>query len=187
MNLIKCSRCEKSKNILEFHINTSNKTGYQSYCKLCNKEIQRLYYINNRTSALERKLKYRSTKEYKLKSRLYELNVYSKVRIINGKTFNVKFGGVLRDMVRRCLNHKGCKKTTPTFEILGYDTYKLKQRLECQLKEGMSWDNYGEWHIDHKKPICKFDKGSKISTINSLSNLQPLWASENLSKGCKFF
>ena len=50
----------------------------------------------------------------------------------------------------------------------------------------MSWDNYGEWHIDHKKPISKFKDGISISTINALSNLQPLWAKDNLSKGNKF-
>lgn len=184
---MKCLKCKNDKDILEFHINKSSKSGYQSFCKTCNKEAQRLYYINNKKAILDRKLKYRSTDEYKLKNRLYELNVYSKVRKIKGKTFNTKFGGVLRDFVRRCLNYKGAKKEISTFDLLGYDTYKLKQRIECQFKEGMGWDNYGEWHIDHKKQICKFDKEAKISTINSLSNLQPLWANENLSKGGKFF
>ena len=182
-----CLRCNNDKDTLEFHVNKSSKSGYQSFCKICNKEVQRLYYINNRKSVLDIKMKYRSTDEYKSKSRIYELDVYSKIRKRKGKTFNTKFGGVLRDFVKRCLNYKGTKKETSTFKLLGYDTYKLKQRLECQFKEGMSWDNYGDWHIDHKKPICKFDKESKISTINSLSNLQPLWASENLSKGGKFF
>lgn len=50
----------------------------------------------------------------------------------------------------------------------------------------MTWENYGKWHIDHKKPISKFDKNVKISTINGLCNLQPLCASDNLTKGCKF-
>ena len=91
---------------------------------------------------------------------------------------------VLRDMVRRCLHGK--KKETNTFKLLGYDTLKLKQRIEIQFKDGMNWDNYGEWHIDHKKPISKFDKETSISIINALSNLQPLWAKDNLSKGNKF-
>jgi outer membrane receptor for monomeric catechols len=87
-------------------------------------------------------------------------------------------------MVRRCLN--GSKKETNTFKLLGYDTIKLKQRIEIQFKNGMSWDNYGKWHIDHKKPISKFKEGTNINIINALSNLQPLWAKENLSKGNKF-
>lgn len=39
----------------------------------------------------------------------------------------------------------------------------------------MSWDNYGEWHIDHIKPLTKFDKDTPIHIVNALSNLQPLW------------
>ncbi len=73
-----------------------------------------------------------------------------------------------------------------TFKLLGYDTYKLKQRIECQFKPGMSWKNYGTWHIDHKKPISKFDEKTSINMINMLCNLQPLWKEENLRKSNKF-
>jgi hypothetical protein len=40
----------------------------------------------------------------------------------------------------------------------------------------MTWDNYGEWHIDHIKPVSSFDKDTPQSIVNALSNLQPLWA-----------
>ena len=51
--------------------------------------------------------------------------------------------------------------------------------------DGMSWDNWGEWHIDHIKPVSSFDKNTPISLVNSLDNLQPLWAKDNLSKSNK--
>ncbi len=89
-------------------------------------------------------------------------------------------------MVRRCLKYTGTKKTIKTFDMLGYNTKKLKERIECQFKDGMSWDNHGEWHIYHKKPITKFDKSTDLRIINCLSNLQPLWKTENLSKGNRF-
>ena len=54
------------------------------------------------------------------------------------------------------------------------------------FKEGMCWENHGSWHIDHKKPISKFKEGTSPKIVNSLCNLQPLWAEENLSKGNKF-
>lgn len=47
-------------------------------------------------------------------------------------------------------------------------------------------DNYGEWHIDHKKPLSKFDKTEKSNIVNALSNLQPLWAIDNLKKSNKY-
>lgn len=52
----------------------------------------------------------------------------------------------------------------------------------------MNWSNRGEWHLDHKKPVSRFIKQgiTDPSIINALSNLQPLWAHENLSKGNKF-
>lgn len=73
-------------------------------------------------------------------------------------------------------------------EIVGYSRLDLKKRIECQFKEGMSWENRSEWHIDHKKPISRFiSQGvTDPKIINALSNLQPLWAHENLSKGSSF-
>ena len=52
----------------------------------------------------------------------------------------------------------------------------------------MSWDNYGDWHIDHIRPCCSFDL-SKIEEQEKCfhySNLQPLWAEENMTKGGKY-
>jgi len=49
----------------------------------------------------------------------------------------------------------------------------------------MCWDNYGDWHIDHIIPVSYFDENTPVSVINALSNLQPLWKLDNLSKGKK--
>lgn len=58
--------------------------------------------------------------------------------------------------------------------------------MESLFEDGMSWDNHGEWHIDHIKPVSLFNPKEKASVVNSLKNLQPLWAHENLSKGNKY-
>ncbi len=69
-----------------------------------------------------------------------------------------------------------------------YTAEQLKQRIEFNFRDGMSWDNWGEWHIDHTKPIKRFlEQGiTDVAVINALCNLRPLWAKENLSKGAKF-
>jgi hypothetical protein len=82
---------------------------------------------------------------------------------------------------------QGFKKTKiNTFVEFGYTPKQLIQRIECQFKEGMSWNNRSEWHIDHRKPISKFDEGTSPKIINILSNLRPIWKHENLSKSNKF-
>ena len=75
-------------------------------------------------------------------------------------------------------------------DLVGYTLEQLQQRLECQFKDGMSWDNYGEWHIDHKKPQSLFSFNSvedrAFRDCWSLANLQPLEKFLNWSKGNKY-
>jgi hypothetical protein len=46
----------------------------------------------------------------------------------------------------------------------------------------MSWENYGEWHIDHIKMVSEFDKDTPVDIVNSLKNVRPLWAEHNCSR-----
>jgi hypothetical protein len=68
--------------------------------------------------------------------------------------------------------------------LLGCSVDQLKQHLELQFKPRMSWSNYGKWHIDHIKPCAKFNlsKASEQRRCFHYTNLQPLWAKENLQK-----
>jgi hypothetical protein len=179
-----CSKCKIDKDSSDFYKKNNSKTGFQINCKSCAKKIIKDFYHKNIDKEIERKKKYRSTESYKINNKKYESEYKNKRKIKRKENIKIRLGSVLRDMIQRCL--KGEKKETRTFKLLGYDTVKLKQRIECQFSEGMSWSNYGQWHIDHKKPISKFKDGSNISVINALSNLQPLWAKDNLSKGNKF-
>lgn len=72
-------------------------------------------------------------------------------------------------------------------ELIGYTQDEFISHIESQFVEGMSWDNRSQWHVDHIKPVSVFIKeGVKdIKIINALSNLQPLWAKDNQSKGAK--
>ena len=70
--------------------------------------------------------------------------------------------------------------------MLGYTPRELKEHLEKQFVDGMSWDNHGrgkeKWNIDHIRPINTFPIGTPISEINALSNLRPLWSRDNLRR-----
>lgn len=75
------------------------------------------------------------------------------------------------------------------FSKLKYTPSELVLHLESQFKDGMSWDNYGsKWHVDHIKPCSLFDHADPMQFDEcwALSNLQPLWASENIKKGAKY-
>ena len=106
----------------------------------------------------------------------------------NDPSFRLKCN--TRTAVWTCLKERNVAKYRSTFETLGYTLEELMRHLENQFVEGMTWDNYGEWHVDHKKPMALFeftsvdDEGFKECW--SLGNLQPLWGEENLSKGTRY-
>lgn len=89
-----------------------------------------------------------------------------------------------RKMIRRVLDITGKRKARKTTDILGYTKQDLEAHISAQFKDGMSWKNYGEWHIDHIIPVSELVKCGVTdpAKINALSNLQPLWAKENLEK-----
>lgn len=74
---------------------------------------------------------------------------------------------------------------------LGCTIEQLKSHLESQFQSGMNWENWGikGWHIDHIKPLSKFDLTDRKQFLEAVhyTNLQPLWANENLSKSDTFF
>lgn len=82
------------------------------------------------------------------------------------------------------------KNQKSTFDVLDYTVDELKTHLESQFKTGMTWDNYGKWEIDHKKPDSLFKYTSiyddEFKQCWALNNLQPLWKAENASKGNKY-
>jgi len=63
-----------------------------------------------------------------------------------------------------------------TIEQLGYSAEQLKIHMQNLFTIGMSWENHGEWHIDHIKPVTSFDKMTPANIVCALTNLQPLWA-----------
>jgi regulator of replication initiation timing len=97
------------------------------------------------------------------------------------------FQGFVRDTLSRVERLSGKKKVgfKGVELILGYDQKEFKDHIESLWQDGMHWGNRSEWHIDHIKPVSLFIKEgvTDISKINALSNLQPLWAADNLRKG----
>jgi hypothetical protein len=72
-----------------------------------------------------------------------------------------------------------------SFALVGCTVTHLRTRIESLWAEGMNWDNYGKWHIDHIRPVTSFDLSdcSQAAECFNWKNLQPLWARDNLIKG----
>ena len=103
---------------------------------------------------------------------------------------NYKFRILLRNRVRAVLNEQFIKdRKNKTLDLIGCDLNFLKEHIEKQFKSGMSWNNWSKygWHLDHIKPCASFNltKDEEQKKCFNFTNLQPLWATENLKKSNK--
>lgn len=160
-----------------------------------NKNYNSEYYIKNKE-----KIKF-NTKDYKLKNedsiKLTNKKYYDENKVIiltkmnetylnrDKKLFNEIRRKYYKEKIvimawRRILKSSLIRlvktKEAHTIDLLGYSALELKQHLESLFTEGMSWDNYGEWHVDHIKCVYEFNDDTHPSIVNALSNLRPLWA-----------
>ena len=134
----------------------------------------------NKNNYVKNKEKYRKTQKNWVE------NNKEKYRQIQKNFYYKNLPNIIcRRILKRTINYLKSQKNGKTIEILGYTPVELKENLEKKFLNGMSWENHGEWHVDHIKPISSFPKDTHPSVINSLNNLQPLWAKDNLSKGSK--
>jgi hypothetical protein len=89
----------------------------------------------------------------------------------------------LRDRIRLYLI--GETKSKRTMDIVGVDKVEFKLYIQNKFTEGMSWENYGKWHLDHIIPLCQAKDNNEALLLNHYTNLQPLWAEDNLRKNRK--
>lgn len=94
-----------------------------------------------------------------------------------------------RTAIYQVLKESNVEKNGHYFDILKYTPEELINHLEKQFKDGMTWDNYGDWHVDHIRPISVYDikeiGDEEFMNCWSLSNLQPMWGEENIRKSNK--
>jgi hypothetical protein len=86
------------------------------------------------------------------------------------------------------LKRSDTQKTDSTIQLAGCTIQQLKSFLEAEFEEGMTWDNYGEWHVDHIRPCASFnlEDPEEQKKCFHWTNLQPLWARDNIRKGDKW-
>lgn len=161
------------------------------------KELGKLYYKNNKKDVkIRRLLWYKKNKEKVLEdNRIWYLNNKKKAHIsasnyIKRKRLidsNYKIQNNIGNRLRSVLKNNNVRKNNRTLEYVGCSIEELRQYIERQFVKGMSWDNYGEWEIDHIYPISRFDFTIEENIYKAMNykNLQPLWKIDNIRKGNK--
>tara|TARA_R110001599_G_C12150228_1_gene651387 strand:+ start:426 stop:1172 length:747 start_codon:yes stop_codon:yes gene_type:complete len=156
---------------------------------------QKIYYLNNKEKEKKRKkIYYQNNKaEIDLKKKIYQKNNreiinknarrYEAMRRKTDPMFKLK--KILRDRSYKSFKAKGYKKNSKTQEMLGVDWGVCKAHIERQFKKGMTWDNQGDWHIDHIIPLASANTIEELKKLCHYSNLQPLWSVDNIMKSDK--
>ncbi|MEN6544465.1 MAG: hypothetical protein ABFE07_00315 [Armatimonadia bacterium] len=88
----------------------------------------------------------------------------------------------VRVLIGMALRRKGFGKRSRTQEILGCTWAEFIRQIERQFLPGMSWENRGEWHLDHITPLATARSEADVVALNHVSNLRPVWAAENMAK-----
>lgn len=191
---------ERSKRYAEENKDRIKETARAYYVKNKDRinEHHREYYKNNKDKAAKYAKKYVNKNRDKVRERQYKWIEENKDRVRakqreyekrrRKECKNYKAQRAMSSMLWRAVKQYKIAKNGKTYDILGYTKEELISRIEFQFKDGMTWENHGQWHIDHKKPISRFVEQGVLDprVINSLSNLQPLWATDNLSKSNSF-
>lgn len=168
------------------------------------------YYEENRSAVLEacrnyrlanaeqKKARDKAYREANARQRNVKQSEYQRSNWQRIKTYQAQYAArryqsdpvyALSRIVRRrmslAIRLRGFSKTSRTFQMLGCDYQALANHLESQFKQGMGWENRNEWHIDHIIPLASAKNEEELIALCHYTNLQPLWAAENLSKGAR--
>jgi len=206
-----CKSCDKLKS-KNYRLNNKEKIKKlnSKYYKYNKKEIQsksKVYYLSNKESIIKRNKIYyfnnvdsiKITKKIyrdKNKVRLNKLsNIYSHKnrKLLTQKekerrNYEPLFRTIryVRNRINQYFKSKNYKKDTKSFELLGCSPDFLKSHIESLFSEGMSWDLVGQYiHIDHIIPLSSGKTIDEVKKLCHYTNLQPLWAKDNLIKGKK--
>lgn len=178
-------RNKHKEEAIEYHKQWRNK----------NREKLRVYYQNKYKEDSEaykkRNIKYRETHQEQEKERrrkykqthkkeVYEYEMNRRKNPINKLKLDI------RCLIKNTFLKKHFKKNTKTEKILGCSLDFFIEYLQSKFQEGMTLENHGLWHIDHIKPIALATTEEEVIKLNHYTNLQPLWAKDNLKKGAKY-
>lgn len=194
-----CPTCDSWKALSEYNKQSSSWDKLARMCRICYCEYKNNKRKNdgryNQSDILYRQKYEQSGRRKEVSKIRYEAKkneiikkcvAYNKKKYNTDPYFKVVFS--IRTRVSKLLKQKNADKYNKFYNYLGCSKEEFILYFQAKFKEGMTWENHGEWHIDHIKPCSLFNllNEDEQKKCFHYTNLQPLWASENLSKGCKY-
>lgn len=187
----KCPECRKLLPRSKFYFQKS-RGNLSGYCIKCDNkksaerrkkhpkyqyDYNKKYYLENRDKILEHN---RQWVKKNMKSNLEYKNKWKKDKYKNSPIHKLK--ELLRSRFKTALVIKNIKKNIRILDNIGCNVVQLKKHLESQFQPGMTWKNHGKWHVDHIKPLATARTEDQLKKLFHYTNLQPLWAKDNLKK-----
>jgi hypothetical protein len=191
----KCNKCNEEKSLENFYKHKGYKDGHQTTCRNCIIKTSKKYHKENKYKIKEyykeyfqvNKEKYNEYQKEYYQENKEKINEYQKKYLKNRKHKDpiFKFSFNVRCLVSNSFKRGKNKfrKNTKTENILGCTIEEFRIYIEKQFKDGMTFENYGEWHLDHIYPISLATTEEEIIKLNHYTNFQPLWAEDNFRKG----
>ena len=194
-----CPTCDSWKDLSEYNKQSSSWDKLARMCRKCYCEYKTNKRKNDekyKQSDILYKQKYEQSGRRKEVSKIrYEEKkdeILKKCIAYNKKKYNTdpyfKVVCCMRSRISKLLKQKNADKYNKFYNYLGCSKQDFILYFQAKFKEVMTWENHGEWHIDHIKPCASFNllNEEEQKKCFHYTNLQPLWASENLSKGSKY-
>jgi hypothetical protein len=215
MKTKQCSKCKKKRLTKFFSKRVASKDGLQKICKDCSKGRSKYYYahnkdyyekkyLQNKELILNRNKEWNKQNKDKIlkhkeKFKLNNLTYYQEYARINqdklAKQRRIRENyrsktDILFKLKKNYRNriydyYRGTNRSKRSEEIIGLSWLEYKNYIESKFQEGMDWNNYGEWHIDHIIPLSSASNQTELEKLFHYTNCQPLWAKDNLSKSDK--
>ena len=184
-----CTKCKIEKDVCEFRKDKTKKDGLYSSCKSC--KLQWACDNKELVNSSNRRYKQNNIEKVRSHTSLYQKNNREKINlrrvyyIKNNPIF--KLSCSIRSRMWNFLYYSNISKRNGTFDIVGCSPEFLKEYLEKQFTEGMTWDNHGNlgWHIDHIIPLSSAKNEEELYKLFHYTNLQPLWSIDNILKSNK--
>lgn len=162
-----CSVCNEVKKLDKFHV-AKTKGKIRAECRTCSSKKRKEYYQTHKDETIKQNIKYQN--ERRKQDPAYKIERNMRCRLYHA------------------LKKDGAKKSDTTMKLVGCTPNFLKGYIEAKFTDGMTWDNYGDFHIDHIRPCASFNllNEEEQRICFHYKNLQPLWGHDNLIKGSKF-